>query len=136
MKLLHRGNCVLVKYTPNQDEASGLFDEVNGRIYISSKLPPLQRECIYYHELTHKECYESKCKCWDTSDYLLEYHAMRGELHKVLARNSIALNRAYLKTVETTLAKCARDPKLWRAHGLAMNKLMRTKAFKRIRKSV
>lgn len=131
MKLEHHGNCVLIKFIPDRGEAYGSFDEENGKIYISTRLGLLERECIYLHELSHKECFSKKCKCWK-SNYWCEYHAMRGELQKVIARNNVRLTKAYLRSVEHSLSKYQTDSKLWKPHLAAIKRVMKTKAFKEL----
>ena len=133
MKLEHRGNCIIVKYIPDRDEADGMFDYENGKIYIRSKLSPLVRECTYLHELTHKRCYQKKCPCFD-SDYLCEYHAMRGTLQQVVKRGSRLLLRVYLQTAEEDLLRYQSNPE-WKAHLAAMRRLMKTKAFKEAKRA-
>ena len=128
MKLKHRDNCVLVKFIPDRDEAYGSFDEESGKIYISSRLSLLGRECIYLHELQHKKCFLKKCKCWK-SDYWCEYHAMRGELNGVIASGSSRMKKAYLKSMKKSLVKYQANPKLWKAHLAALKRVMKTKAF-------
>ena len=135
MKFDHRGNCVLVRYTPNKGEADGNFDEDNGRIYINSQLSLLERECVYYHEVSHRECFDRKCECCK-SEYRCEYHAMKGESQKVAARGSIQLNRAYLKNVRRSLLKYRASLKLWKNHFAALKRLMATKAFKSLQASL
>lgn len=133
MNLKHPGNCILVKYIPNQGEASGGFDEETGKIYIGIQYGLFERECLYFHELTHKECFDKKCKCWSKStNYLCEYHAMRGELEKVIACESARMRKAYMKNVKRCLRKYRADPKLWKSHLSAIGQLMRTGAFLRI----
>lgn len=131
MKLEHRDNCILVKYIPDRGEASGYFEEETGKIYVSVYRSLLERECVYFHELTHKECFDKKCKCWSKkTDYLSEYHAMRGELRKVIACKSIRMKRAYMKNLKRCLKKYRGDPKLWRSHLSAVEMMMRTGEFK------
>ena len=134
MNLEHRDNCIIIKYIPNRDEASGVFDPDNGKIYISAGLPLLERECAYYHELTHKECLLNKCPCWEGSEYLCEYHAMRGELNRVTTRDSLSLRRAYLRGVARCLKKYAHNPKQWCSQYKALTRLMKTKAFKQLKR--
>lgn len=134
MKLEHRDNCILVKYIPNRGEASGMFEEDTLKIYINSRLPLLERECIYLHEASHKECFLKKCKCWD-SDYWCEYHAMKGELIKIIDRESIRLSRAYFENVTRCISKYKSNLKHWRVHLAAMQRLMKTKMFRTLRRS-
>jgi len=147
MKLQHRDKCVLIKYIPDmgaslteegdwlkindRGETSGLFDEKTGKIYIRSSLSLLERECVYLHELSHSECFASKCKCW-RNDYWCEYHAMRGELRKVVARDSIRLTRAYLKNMRICVKKYQANRKLWKSHLAAITLLMKTTTFKKL----
>ena len=131
MNLKHRDNCILFTYHPNPSKVFGFFDDDDEKIYISSKLSLLARECVYFHESSHKECYDEKCKCWDKkTDYLCEYHAMRGELQKVRARGSVRLREAYLKHVKSALDKYRKHADVYGDHLKAIRKLMRTKDFK------
>lgn len=136
MKLEHRDNCVLVKYIPNRAEASGQFDSDNGKIYVNIKLSLLERECVYLHEVSHKECYLKKCKCWEGKEYWCEYHAMKGELQKVIARGSLRLNRAYMKNVNRALDRYRANTKLWKPQLVAIGLLMKTKMFKKLKRSI
>lgn len=132
MKLEHRGNCIIMKNLRNdEDEARGLFDYYTRKIYVSSSLGLLERECVYFHELSHRECVEQKCGCWD-KDTLCEYHAMKGELQKVIARNSTRLTKAYLKNVQRCLNKYLQNRRLWRHHLAATRRLRRTQTYKKL----
>jgi len=131
MKLEHRDNCILFVYNPNPSKVFGFFDEDDGKIYVSSRLGLLARECVYLHEKSHKECFDGGCKCWSKgTDYWCEYHAMRGELQKVRAIGCVRLKRAYLKHAKDALVKYNAQPEVYGAHLAALRKLMRTKAFR------
>ena len=130
MNLEHIGKCVIIKFMPNKGEAGGFYDEENGRIYLNARLPLLEREVVYYHELTHKEHCQSKCFCWK-SDYWCECHAMRGELQRVIARKSKRLSRAYYQNERRAIKKYNADPKVWKVHIKAFNRLRKTKMYKR-----
>lgn len=131
MNLQHRNNCILFSFHPDRKDAFGFFDEDEREIYISDKLNLLTRECVYFHELTHKECFLNKCKCWEgNSIYWCEYHALRGEFLKARATGSIRIRQAYLKNVTRAIAKYKRNVKIWGSHLGAMQRLMRTKMYK------
>ena len=131
MELEHKNNCVLIKYIPDKGEAAGYFDPDNMKIYISTRLPLLEREVVYLHELSHRECYLKGCKCWK-STYWCEYHAMKGEIQKVLARRSKRLNKAYIKSVEREREKYRKNPQVWGKHHAALKRLMKTELFKKL----
>ena len=125
-----------LQYREHSAPLAGYFEEETGIIYVSSGLPPLIAECVYLHELQHKECYDSGCECYaaDRDDYnlLAEYHAHRGELIAVLERDSEALAQAYLKALAMEKVKIACDPRLWRSHRKAVARIERSKAYREV----
>lgn len=135
MKLEHRDNCILFTYNPNPSKVFGFFDEGDGKIYISSKLGLLARECVYYHEQSHKECFDKKCKCWSRkTDYLCEFHAMQGEFQKIKASGSLRMKKAYFEQVKAAVKKYKKQSKVYVHHLRAIARLMRTKAFREFMK--
>ena len=142
MRLEYQNNdqVVLFTYNPDRNDAIGSFDENNEKIYINARLTKLEREIVYFHEITHKECFEAKCICWKKkSGYLCEYHAFRGTLRRVVdARNHLRsrfwqkLRKCYLREVEKALRKYSGDLTVWKTHLKALRKLMKTKAFKEL----
>lgn len=133
MKLEHQNNdqVILFTYKPDKSEVHGFFDEDDRFVYLNVKLPRLERECVYFHELTHKKCFEAKCKCWRKT-FLCEYHAYRGELRRVIETDNRRLTRAYFSVVNKAIEKMEANPTVWGSHLKALRKLMRTKAFKEL----
>ena len=131
MKLEHRNNCVLVKYIPNRNEPDGYFDYETNKIYLDKSLTLAERECVYFHEITHKKCRDKDCYCQD-KDALCEYHAMLGALNMVIARNSKSIRKGYFKSFYKCLARYKSDPKTWKAHLSACHRIMKLKAYKKL----
>ena len=124
MKLEHRDNSVRLL---------GLYDEDADVICISYGLSPLEAECVYYHERQHQKCFLSKCTCWEKkTDHLAEYHAYKGELEAIVMRGSNQLSRVYLKQVAKSKKKIARNPKIWKDHKGALERVMQSKMFKKL----
>jgi len=129
----HDKNVVLVTYHPNRTNVAGYFDEEDGLIYLDAKRSRLVRETVYFHEITHKECFQAKCKCWNKkTSFLCEYHAFRGALQCVRATGSRKLQRCYLREVQKALKKYKADLKIWDSHLKALRKIMKTKAYREL----
>ena len=58
---------------------------------------------------------------------------MRGEIEKVIARNSVRLSRAYMNSVKREIEKYKKDPKVWAKHYKALKRLMKTRLFKKVK---
>lgn len=121
MKLEHEGHTRIF---------AGCYDEQDDLIWIASGLPRLEAEVIYYHERQHRECYKRGCKCYkQPNDIMCEYHAMKGEVTCVLVRGSVAIAKAYLRSVQRFDNKAAGDPDGWKDHIRAMKRVKRLKVF-------
>ena len=119
-----------LQYRDNSVTLAGYYDEEEDVIYIAAGLPPLIAECTYLHEAQHQKCYKAGCKCYRAENNdLAEYHAYKGELMAVLERDSAALAKAYLKGMDISLEKAAKDPVVWRSHKRAMVRVMRLTAY-------
>lgn len=109
----------------------GYYDDADDSINIASKLGKYEAECVYLHERQHQKCFKAKCKCWGlNTDFLCEYHAYRAEFHDIVKRKNKHLANAYIRQLKRDVTKFKADPKFWRDHIKALNKLMHTKAFK------
>jgi uncharacterized protein YqfB (UPF0267 family) len=115
----------------------GLYCETEDTIYLSNTLSKMQKEITYFHERQHRICAKKKCACMRdgrTSDYLAEFHAYRGEMLCVLSSGDAKLMKAYLSLVVRMVKKAEKNPKTWQHHKRAMNRVMKMKEFKRIKR--
>ena len=132
MILKHISNCILFRYNPNPSKVFGFFDENDGKIYINETFGIMEREVVYLHELSHRECFEKGCWCWKRkSDYWVEYHGFRGEFYKVQSNGDKRLKKAYLKQLGNTIKKAKRNPKVWGCHFAALRRLAKMKSFRK-----
>jgi len=129
MNLEHRNNCILFCFTPamKQGDWFGFFDEDVDKVFVYQKLSLLERECTYFHEMGHRTCFLNKCKCSE-NPMQQEYHALKYEFLKVLARKSQILNRVYLKLIRDSFLKYGNNV-VWRLHLTALRRLKKLKMF-------
>jgi hypothetical protein len=119
-----------LEYKNKVDIVRGYYCEVEDMIVLAKGLGELEREVTYYHEREHQKCFRNKCKCWNRkSDYLCEYHAMRGECRSVLQRGSKRLAIAYLLAIQESLARYKQGETRWLGHKLAAVRVMKSKDF-------
>lgn len=137
MEFEHIDNCVLFSFYPNKFNFCGIFDEEYDLIFIDSKLSKIRRELTYRHEKQHRECYKSKCFCWDQdSIFWTEYHAFKAELDFAL-NSGFIVKKIYLKsTYEYLKLLLSREKwnKSQKAHYQALRKVCKLKRFKNLAK--
>lgn len=119
-----------VKPGPSGD--AGWFDPTQGLIFIDDTLCDTEKEIIYFHEDTHRDCLITKCHCWNKS-MLCEYHAYRGELDRVLSSGKAALERYYLLRCLDFMVHNI-DKAYSKDHVTAMRKVLRLKRFRALAK--
>lgn len=119
------------EHTGNVQTFVGMYEEDEDIISLARGLTKLEAECVYYHERQHQICCKSKCVCWGkTSVYLSEYHAFMGELKAVISRKSICLSRIYYREVQRAKQRYNADPKQWRHHKRALQRMMNTALYR------
>jgi len=110
---------------------SGFYEEADGSINIAKNLGKYESEVVYIHEAQHRKCHLSKCKCWNRgTNYLAEYHAYQAELREVFGRRNRMLATAWLKSTKESVLIHEADPKFYRDNARALNRVMRTGAYK------
>jgi hypothetical protein len=110
----------------------GFYEENDGTIFLAHGLTEIQKELVYIHELEHRKCHQSGCRCWDLDDdcYLAEYHAWLGEFRAVKNRDNAKLTNAYFRSVRFAIRKMQKNPKIWAGNIKAVRRLLRLKEFK------
>jgi hypothetical protein len=122
MEFEHEGDSYLL---------TGFYEEADGSINIAKTLGKYAKEVTYFHERQHRKCHQEKCKCWKKgTNYLAEYHAYRAELRDVAKRKNRRLAGAYLQQIEESQRIHATDPKFYSDNVKALNRVMRTAAFR------
>lgn len=121
---------VLFSFKPHPvDLPDGWFDSTDGKIYICSDKSPLLRELIYYHEDTHKTCWDNGCFCWrQHSDYWGEYHAFREEFRRAILSDCTPMIQLYFRRLDIWMKKY-RSEKIWKSHLQALRKVIKLSEF-------
>lgn len=117
---------ILFVYKPNPSGINGFFDEEDNNIYINGKKSKLERDLIFVHENQHKECFNTKCKCWRTV-FWSEYHAFRAELHFVLKVNKRKYWHEFFRVAIRSLIKHMKHLEIqgWLEHYKALRKVLK-----------
>lgn len=123
---MRKKDYILFVYSPNKSNVFGFYDEDDNNIYINAKLNKMERELVYIHELQHKNCFKSKCKCWGIT-FWCEYHAFRTELNFALTLNKRKYWHGFFKVAIKELIKFKTHSEIvgWAEHYKAKRKVMK-----------
>lgn len=109
-KFEHLADPSVILYVPHtkEQEIYGWFDRRNDTICLNNTMSPWYREVTYFHEDTHRDCWDNKCKCWNTV-FWCEYHAFRGEFDRVRVADEPLLTIAYIDMLQDTVSTSTGD---------------------------
>lgn len=138
MKFEHRHDPSVIYYRVYRDDKApgGYFDP--GRpdnIFLSQDIKPMCRECIYWHEDKHRQCFKNKCFCFDMkTDFWAEYHALKYEFEKVLASGNKQLQNVYWRSTKQFVKIVKAYKREYPTHLAALQRLGRTRKFRQFAK--
>jgi hypothetical protein len=132
---MRKKDYIVFRYRPNKSKVNGFFDEDDKNIYINEDLNMVHRELVYIHENQHRDCFIHKCKCWNRSIFLCEYHAFRAELKFLLEKDNSKYWKTYFVITIKSLIKFGTNINNiwgWEEHFKALRKVCNLKDFKKV----
>jgi hypothetical protein len=93
-----------------------LFGVTANTIFVDASLPNYQRLAVFYHELTHAECWRRGCKCFSKQHSvsgLCEHHAQLGAMLKCNKSGAMAsLSFAMMAASRLAASRAAGEPEV------------------------